>query len=149
MKPVITWIVLADGNNARFFLNEGPGKGLKPLPELDRSTDTLKAGDIMADRPGRSFSPSGQGRSAMEPPTDPVEKIEADFARDLADLLSEKIYAKAYQRLIIVAAPNSLGNIRKHLSAQVGEAVIAELPKNLINTPVNDLSGHLETVLAV
>ncbi len=149
MKPVITWVVLADGNSARFFRHEGPGKGLAPLPELDRSTKPLKAGDIMADKPGRSFSSSGHGRSALEPSTDPVEKIEADFAKGIADLLAEKLQGNAYQRLVIVAAPDSLGNIRKFLSAQVGETVIAELPKNLINTPVNDLPDHLETVLAV
>ncbi len=149
MKAIVTWVLLADGNSARFFRHEGPGKGLTPLPELDRSTDILKAGDIMADRPGRSFSPSGQGRSAMEPTTDPVDKIEADFAKSLADLLAEKLHGNAYERLIIVAAPNSLGNIRKYLSSQVGDTIIAELPKNLINTPVNDLPAHLETVLAV
>ena len=149
MKAIVTWVLLADGNSSRFFRHEGPGKGLTPLPELDRSTQPLKAGDIMADKPGRSFPSSGHGRSAMEPATDPVDKVEADFARSLADLLTEKLRTDAYQRLIIVAAPNSLGNIRKYLSAQVGETVIAELPKNLINTPVNDLPGHLESVLAV
>ena len=85
----------------------------------------------------------------MEPTTDPVDKVEADFAKSLADLLAEKLRTDTYRRLIIVAAPNSLGNIRKFLNAQVQQTIIAELPKNLINTPVNDLPAHLETVLAV
>ncbi len=34
MKPIITWIVIADGAHARVLENAGPGKGLSSLDNL-------------------------------------------------------------------------------------------------------------------
>ena len=73
MKPVVTWVVVADGTQARVFENAGPGKGLHPVDGLRLEIEPLQASEIMADKPGRSFSSVGSGRSAMEYTSDPVE----------------------------------------------------------------------------
>src|SRR5437870_3140521 len=70
MKPIITWVVVADGGKLRIFENRGPGKGLIPVQGLNREDVHLRDKDIEADRPGRSYSSLGRGRSSMEPQTD-------------------------------------------------------------------------------
>ena len=69
MKPTVTWIVIADGDQAKVFEHEGPGKGLKAVTDMLFEQAHLKAGDIMADKQGRSFSSAGSSRSRCNVPT--------------------------------------------------------------------------------
>jgi protein required for attachment to host cells len=150
MKPIVTWIVIADGAQAKIFAHDGPGKGLQPLPDLNRQQDALQAREIMADKPGRSFSSAGPGtRSSIEYHTDPVEVRERRFVEDLADRLEASRAAGAFQRLVIAAAPNALGDLRPALSEAVKKTVVAELPKDLTNVPIAKLADHLDGVIAV
>src|SRR5215207_4514376 len=110
MKPTITWIVVADGNQAKVFEHDGPGKGLHAVRELQFGQEHLRAREIMADKPGRAGNPAGPGsRASMEYHTDPVDVRERRFVEHLADVLEEKHRAGAFQRLVIAAAPAALG----------------------------------------
>lgn len=149
MKPKTTWILIADGARARVLQNTGPGKGLAEVKGLEFAQDRLKTQDIMADKPGRAFASAGHGRSAMEPPTDPVEKREADFVADLARVLDAQFAEGAFDRLIVAAAPTALGTLRKAMTPRVGAVISAELPKDLTKIPNADMGKHLEEVLAV
>jgi len=150
MKPTITWIVIADGDQARIFSNDGPGKGLRAMPGAGAAQDHLRATDIMADRPGRASNPGGPGaRSAVGYRTDPVAARERRFVENLADMLEEKHVEGAFDRLVIAAAPAALGDLRPALSDAVRNAVLAELPKDLTNIPTAQLAGHLDGVIAL
>ena len=94
MKPIVTWIVVADGGRMRIFENDGPGKGLAQVKGLAVEDEHLTDQDIEADRPGRSFASVGHGRSAIEPHTDPVEFRETAFAGRIADLLDAFLVAR-------------------------------------------------------
>jgi protein required for attachment to host cells len=149
MKPVVTWVVVADGTQARVFENTGPGKGLHPVDGLRREIEPLQASEIMADRPGRSISSVGSGRSAMEYTSDPVEVRETRFVREIAEMLDEKRASGAYDRLILAAAPNALGDMRKAMTPAVKETLMAELPKDLTNLPKPELDRHFASMLAI
>lgn len=150
MKPTITWIVLADGDKAKVFEQDGSGKGLRAVKDANLEQDHLRDQDIMADRPGRSISSAGPGsRSAVGYHTDPVEARERRFVEKLAAMLDEKRTAGAYDRLVIAAAPAALGDLRPALTEQVRRVVVAELAKDLTNIPMPDLPAHFEDVLAV
>jgi protein required for attachment to host cells len=148
MKKTVTWILIADGAQARVLENTGPGKGLQQVKGLDWTMTPLQAQDIVTDRPGRSFSSNGSGRSAMEPKTDPVEHRETEFVKSVAASLDTQLQAGAFDRLVIVAAPIALGDIRKAMTPAVKKAVVAELSKDLTNLPTAQLPQHLEGVLA-
>ncbi|UXN75483.1 host attachment protein [Devosia sp. A8/3-2] len=45
------------------------------------------AQEIVTDKPGRSHSSVGHGRSAIQPKTDPVEHRETVFVKSLAHML--------------------------------------------------------------
>lgn len=149
MKPIVTWVLVADGDRAKIFENNGPGKGLNSVDGLDLEQPHLKARDVMADKQGRSFSSVGHGRSAMEYPSDPVDVREARFVKSLAALLDKKLHEGAYNRLIIAAAPSALGEIRPCLTTAVSKTIMAELPKDLTNTPSGQLGDHFKDILAV
>ena len=150
MKPTITWIVIADGNEAKIFAHDGPGKGLSAIKDLHFEQESLKASDIMADKPGRSFSSAGPGaRSSIEYSSDPVAVRERKFVERLADLLEEKRAAGQFDRLVIAAAPTALGDIRPALSDAVKQTILAELPKDLTNVPTPKLTAHFDGLIAV
>ena len=150
MKPTITWIVIADGDQAKVFEHEGPGKGLKAIKDLQFEQEHLKAQEIMADKPGRAFSSAGPGaRSSMEYSSDPVAVRERRFVERLAEMLNEKQQQGKFDRLVIAAAPAALGDIRPALSDKVKETILAEMPKDLTNVPTQKLGQHFEGLVAV
>lgn len=150
MKAKVTWIVIADGNQAKVFEHDGPGKGLRALKDLQFEQEPLKASEIMADKPGRSFTSAGPGsRSSLEYSSDPVAMRERKFIEKLADVLNEKQSQGKFDRLVIAAAPAALGDIRPALSDQVKETILAEMPKDLTNIPVPKLAAHFDGLIAV
>lgn len=149
MKKTVTWILIADGTQARVLEHSGPGKGLTTIKGLEWSIPPLQTKDINADRPGRSHSSVGHGRSAMEPKTDPADHREAEFVRSVADVMDDKAKAGDYDRLVIAASPIALGNLRKAMSDHVRKTVVAELDKDLTNVPTPQLDRHLDGIIAV
>ena len=147
MKPVRTWILIADGARARILANNGPGKGVEPLEGLVFQVPHPENRDILSDRPGRSFDSASPSRHAMELPTDAKRQQERDFARMLADHL--KAHDDAFDRLILVAAPAALGDLRQALPTSITGKVTAELAKDLTNTPNDKLGDHLAELIAL
>lgn len=148
MKKTVTWVLIADGAQARVLENTGPGKGLKLVDGLEWSIEPLQAQDLLSDRPGGHRTPAGFGRGGMEPRTDPVEHRETEFVKSVAATLDRKQQQGAFDRLIIAAAPIALGDLRKAISPAVKKTVVAELNKDLTNLPTAQLDQHLDGILA-
>jgi protein required for attachment to host cells len=150
MKSKVTWIVVADGDQAKIFEHNGPGKGLRALPDLGLAQAHLKARDIMADKPGRASNPAGpNSRAAVDYKTDPVADRERKFLERLADVLDVQHEAGKFERLVIAAAPAALGDLRPALSDGVRQTILAELPKDLTNLPTPKLAEHFAELLPV
>lgn len=149
MKPTRSWIVVADGAKARIFENHGPGKGLSARPEDEMHQALPPSRDIDADRPGRSHDRMGPGRHAMEPPTDAHREEKRRFADLLAQHLNAAALNGVYDRLILVAAPKTLGDLRQSLDKQAAAKLDGELPKDLTQVPDHELPGHLGDVIAL
>jgi protein required for attachment to host cells len=148
MKPTRTWVLIADGARARILQSDGPGKGLHAVEGCVFHGDHAATHEIMSDREGRSHSSVGPGRSAIEAHSDPHRELKKRFAQQLADVLSSRLREKAYDRLVIVAAPSALGDLRTALPEQVRARVTAEVAKDLTKTPDPEVAGHLKDVLA-
>lgn len=149
MKKITTWILVADGARARILRNEGPGRGVEREIVQEFGQDVPPGREIMADRPGRSFDSAGQGRHAMERPTDPREVEETRFLRELLAYLEKANNERAFDRLVLVAPPAALGTLRANISKPLAEKVTGELNKDLTQVPVHDIAGHLGSILPV
>ncbi|KQN70060.1 host attachment protein [Devosia sp. BK] len=149
MKKTVTWILIADGTQARVLEHHGPGKGLTTIKGLDWSIEPLQSQDIDSDKPGRGHSSGGSARSSMEPKTDPAQHREAEFVRSVAAVLDKKALEGAYDRLVVAAAPIALGNFRKVMSDHVKKTIVAELDKDLTNIPTPGIDKHLDGIIAV
>jgi protein required for attachment to host cells len=149
MKPTRTWILIADGARARILLNTGPGHGLTPVDGLVFDGDHSATHTIVDDREGRTHSSVGHGRSAIEAHSDPHRELKSKFAHRLAEVLDDGAENKTFDRLILVAAPVTLGDLRTMISKRVATLVIGEIPHDLTKTPNADVGSHLKDVLVV
>lgn len=148
MKPIVTWVLVADGAQAQVFEHGGPGKGLTPLKGLHFEQEPLRAQDINSDRPGRQMGRGPSAKSGMEQ-SDPVQYREELFVKNVADQLGAMCEQGRFHRLIIAAAPTALGDLRPALSDKVRQTIIAELPKDLTNVPQPQLDRHFDELLLV
>ncbi len=149
MKKTITWILIADGARARVFKNEGPGKGVQSALDRDFSSENLASRDLVSDNPGRTFDSAGSGRHAKVPHSDPRRNAKHEFARELAKFLDQENTKNSYDRLIIVAPPQALGDLRSELTEATRKKLSGEINKDLTHLPIGEIADHLGSVLAV
>jgi len=147
MKKRVTWFLIGDGARVRMFANDGPGKGLKPALRYELVANNKPSREIGSDSPGRSFASVGTDRHAMEPPTDPHRHEQREFAREIAALLQTHRHKSAFDRLIIAAAPQMLGDLRAALSPPLRDLVHEEINKDYTKASQKDLEKHLAAYL--
>jgi protein required for attachment to host cells len=145
MKKTITWCLVADGARARILMNDGVGKGLQPAVngEFSRALPPTR------ERPGRSQQRGVAGRHAFAPHADGHELEKEKFGREMARLLDQAAERSAFDRLVLVAPPRALGNLRSALGPKTRSLVHAEIDKDLTNLPVGALPAHLAEVVAL
>ncbi len=148
MQPIHTWIVIADGTKAHIFVNEGPNKGVQFVPGTDFRQEIPLNRDIYSDRPGRTHESASPARSAIEPP-DAQALEKSRFVQRIVAFLKEKQQAKEFDRWVLVAPPEILGDFRQYLSQGLKTTLIGELPKDLTKIPTTEIPSYLADILAV
>jgi protein required for attachment to host cells len=142
-----TWILVADGARARILCNDGPGKGLHAVEGCVFQGEHARTHEMMSDREGRMASSVGSARSAVQARSDPHRELKRKFAHKLADELALRLAQQAYGRLIIIAAPSVLGDLRHALSENVRDVLTGELAKDLTKTPDDEIASHVMHIL--
>ena len=154
--PHNTFVVVADGRKMLLLRNEGDAeylnlqveeKELHPNPkDSEQKTDAAggasstqsgpgapaiaRGGSMHALGSGAQFAPS---RGTMDEPD--YHQLEEDrFAGEVADMLNRRAQAHGFEHLIVVAPPNTLGELRKHYHKDLRGRLVGEFAK--------DLTGH-------
>jgi protein required for attachment to host cells len=143
MKPIRTWVLIADAARARVYETRGKGSGITPVDAMALDAELAPSREIGSDRPGRTFNSVGSVRHAMESPTDPNREQKRRFARRVAEAVEERQAAGSFDRLVVVAPAATMGDLRAVLSEKVKAAVTAEVVADLTNTPVSELPARL------
>ena len=135
-------VFVGDGCKALFLLNEGDG--LKPRLKVqqafeDENPQTHEQG---SDKPGRALSGTEPNSSAMEQ-TDWHDVEKHRFARTVAGALDRLLRELQTERLVIIAPPRTLADLRRSFSPTVQKSIVAELAKDLTGLSVSDISQYL------
>ena len=144
MKPIVTWVVLADARNASVVVNSGQGKGLAVLEDKAWSA---KPAIGFSSEPGVGHSSAGPGISAVDQ-GDPQEYADQVFAKEIARDLEVSLARKDFDRLVMVSGPHMLGVMRKALTPPVRGVIVGEISKDLSNVPLDSLQRHLDDIIA-
>ena len=136
------WVLVADGEKALFLRNEGDGlyPNLTVIRELsEENPPTREQG---TDRPGRFNDGPSAHRSAVDD-TDWHRIAKERFADDIAEKLYKSAHRGDYDKLVVIAPPLVLGELRKKVHKEVGDRIVAEFAKTLTNHSVPDIEKSL------
>ena len=74
----------------------------------------------------------------------PKERESGIFAHEIGELLEYGRTRTLYDELVLVAAPDFLGQLRGTLNEEVRKCVIAEIGKNLIDHDISSICQGLK-----
>lgn len=119
--PKNALVAVADGETLRLFRNGGDGASpsLTALPDAAVSTTNKGSG--------------GRHQSSSANPSD-SQQDEDGFAAGIATLLNKQVLDGKIDDLIVIAAPRTLGELRKHYHKTLEAKLAGEIAK--------DLTGH-------
>jgi protein required for attachment to host cells len=136
------WVVVCDGAKALVLENAGDIKfpNLKTIEVF--AQEDLPTRELGTEKPGRTHSSVGPGRSAVAQ-TDWHSQAEEAFLLKLVGHLDAALAAGKTKSLIVVAPPRALGVIRPAYSQALRAAVRAEVDKDFVKLPVFEIEKHL------
>ncbi len=136
------WVLVADGEKALFLRNEGDAE--YPNLEVVRTVeeDNPPTHEQGTDRPGRMGDGSAHHYSAVQD-TDWHRQTKERFADDIAERLYKMAHRGDYQKIVLVAPPLVLGEMRHKLHKEVEERIAGEIPKTLTGHPIDKIEKIL------
>jgi protein required for attachment to host cells len=135
-------VFVGDGRKALFLRNDGDEKFPNLKTErvfVDHNPSTHEQG---TDKPGRSFSSVGHGRSAVES-TDWHDLEEHRFVRMVSPALEKLVRERKVTALIIAAPPRTLADLRHAFHDDVKDRIIAEIDKDFTKHPLDEIEKHI------
>jgi len=138
--PHDSFVLVADGRKSLFFRNRGDAD----FPDLAieaKEVDVNPAHHEQAsDLAGRASNTLGSSMEEVD-----FHALEEDrFAAATAEMLNDGALRNEYESLVVVAPPRTLGELRKHYHKEVEKRLVAEVPKDLVNTPVAEIEEILK-----
>lgn len=121
-------VIVADGHKAILLWNEGSG-GEVSLREERRVTPK----DLLNDGPSGSRPEEQTSRQTDE----------ATFAKQLAEVLYSMHHSGKFEALVLVADPQTLGQLRDTMHQTVTESLVLTLSKELTNHSVREITEAL------
>ena len=135
-----TWVLLADGSRAKFLVKRG-----RSLEQLGETHEHDESGlDIGVGKPGRMREGSHIGTHVYAPQTEWHEFQKQSFAREVAGLVNKA--NGQFEKLIMIAPPKILGELRKNLDNHVTAKVEREVAKDLTKAPLKEIADSLFTL---
>lgn len=124
--PKNATVAVADGEILNLYRNDGDegSPSLSALPDASISTQNKGSG--------------GRHQSSSANPSD-SQQDEDSFAAGTAAMLNKSVLESKIDSLIIVAAPRTLGELRKHYHKALSAVLVGEIPKDLTGHSIADV----------
>lgn len=135
-----TWVVVANGNKYLVLHNLGWPDHLDLRVLKYDEIDVPQTQDLARDRPGREqarFRPGSSGHKQA----DAHEARETAFAKQLVARLNERAEQKRFKDIVIIADPETLGEMRPAYGAQLKGLLVGEIAKDLTNFTIPDIEA--------
>jgi protein required for attachment to host cells len=124
--PKGTTVAVADGEKLNLFRNAGD--------EANPKLTALQDEDIANDNKG-----SGARHQSSSANPDDSQVAEDGFAAGIADLLNRQVLEGHIANLVVIAAPRTLGELRKHYHQKLSAVLVGEIAKDLTGHSMQDV----------
>ncbi len=128
--PQNTVIAVADGEKLSLFQNEGDAANVKLKAMSEPEMDSSKIA-------------SGARHSSSAANPDDSQQEEDGFGRGVADMLNKQVLDGKIANLVIIAAPRTLGELRKGYHKALSEVLLGELDKDLTGHSIQEIEKAL------
>lgn len=143
------WILVVNQSKAQIYASKRLSSKPLLVDELTNKEGATHPRDLVSDAPGRAFDSHGQGRHAMEPNVGVKAENTRRFVKEIVEQLRAAHLHGNFDRLVVLAAPAVLGVLRKTLGKDLKNAVIGEIPKDMIGQKADRIQAQLEQVFEV
>jgi protein required for attachment to host cells len=125
------------------LFNRHKNRKLEEFDTLLSPGHRLHEGDLVTDREGRSFDSMGAGGHAVGNKNSTKDHEMENFAKRLALRLDEGRTTGELERLVLIAPPRFLGQLRAHLSTRAAGLVALTIGKELTTLTADKLEAHV------
>jgi protein required for attachment to host cells len=141
-----TWLLVANGSEARLYETEFRPKELVLLQEFNHPESREKGAGLASDKFGHFQGDAGTGAStqgSFSEPTDPKEYEIERFAGELVKALEAGRNANSFQHLVIASSPKFHGRLNKKMNAHLSKLVDKHINKDLTSLNERELLDRL------
>jgi protein required for attachment to host cells len=146
-----SWVLVANGSQARIFNLDEPKKNISLVKEFSHPESRMKTDKLSSDRQGHYMSGgtqgSTQGSGSFQEATDPKTYELERFAMELTKTLDEGRAANKFEKVVLVASPHFLGLLKQSMSDQLGKAVSHTIQKDYTAINERDMLDQLRTYM--
>lgn len=162
IKPPVTWILVADGKSAQVYTrmvgekriplagnakhphyDEAFIQELAPVPAMDFKAESPEIYETGRDRLARVQESANSAHHMSEPHINIHEEIKRHLMKTVAARLAKALAEKSFDKLVLIAPPKMLGELREYLAPAVKKRIAAEMPKDLTHYEGEELLQHL------
>jgi protein required for attachment to host cells len=122
-----TTVAVADGEKLQLYKNSGDERDVKLVHVPHEAVDT-QAG-------------TSGGHQSSEGNPDRGQVAEDGFSAGVARYLNEQVLSGGIDRLVVVAAPRALGEMRKHYHKALVAKLQGEIAKELTRHSISDVEA--------
>lgn len=162
-KPLVTWVLVADARTAQIYMpkvvehriplcgnskhrhvDETRERVLAPILVKPLSAESAKDYETGRNATGVVFESFSSARHMAAPHLDAREKVRQRFAKRVADFVAGAKNGEAFDRLVLVAPPEMLGEIDAALHENIRRKVTLRVAKELTHMNGPALTEHLQ-----
>lgn len=148
MEPIKTLVLLADDEKARLCRNLGPYKGLEEIEDYSASVLEMERYEN-ADRAGRNQAEPGTAYHSYDPEPSDEQKARKAFAELLIYELTVQFAKGGYDRLVVIAPPTMLGELRKAMPKKLKKLLVLDIPKDYLQLTLDEVVENLEGEIVI
>lgn len=141
------WVLVADGGQARILELQYQPFTFRQVQELVSASQHQPSRDLVSDASGRAFHVQGPSSHVKQPRSDAHERAEQQFSLMLIRKLEKAAELGAFDQLIIIADPKTLGRLRRQMSKSLASRISDELNLDLAGLPLNKLEPRIRAIL--
>ncbi|MBB5687098.1 host attachment family protein [Sphingobium boeckii] len=125
-------VAVADGEQLNLYRNTSDDSSPSLMALPDQAIDTHNKGS------------GGRHQSSSANPADSQQEEDA-FAAGTAEILNRHVLDGSIDSLIVVAAPRTLGELRKHYHKALSTILVGEIAKDLTGHSITDVEKIIES----
>lgn len=141
------WVLVADSGNARIFeLGKEPAE-FREVKKLVSASQHQTTRELKSDASGRDLRSQGPASHTLQPRSDAHDLGEQAFCRELVETLEQAASTHAFEHLVIIADPKTLGRLRQYMNKALAASVVKELGRDLVRQPQDKLEARVRAEL--